>query len=447
MVSLSNASIPGRNCVIPSGRRVRAAVLIVGLALCAPAFANDNSLTLAQAQRLAVLRSRQLPAQDAAIAAAGDMAIAAGQLPDPILKAGIDNLPLSGPDRFSLGNDFMTMRRIGVMQELTGSGKRQLRAERFEREAEKGRVTKTAALAAIERDTALAWLDRYYVEKMAAVLADQAAQASLEIEAAAGAYRAGRGSQADVLAARSALAMVMDRSSELQRRVRNARTMLARWTGQALDAPLAGQPAIDAIHLDPATLDTQLSHHPEIAVMNRQQDIAQVEAKLAQANRKADWTVEVAFQNRGPAYANMLSVGISLPLQWDRNKRQDRELAAKLGLVEQAKAERDEQLRGHVAETRIMIAEWENGRERHARYERELIPLAAERTAATLAAYRGGKANLSEVLASRRAEIEVRLQALQLQMDTARLWAQLDFLSPRTAILAEPVPHVHLDAK
>lgn len=447
MVSLFNASISGRNCVIPFGRRASAAALILGLALCAPAFANDNSLTLAQAQRLAVLRSRQLPAQDAAIAAARDMAIAAGQLPDPVLKAGIDNLPLSGPDRFSLGNDFMTMRRIGVMQELTGSGKRQLRAERYEREAAKGRATKTAALAAIERDTALAWLDRYYIEKMAAELADQAAQASMEIDAAAGAYRAGRGSQADVLAARSALGMVMDRSSELQRRVRNARTMLARWTGLDLDAPLAGQPAIDAIHLDPATLDTQLSHHPEIAVMNRQQDIAQVEAKLAQANRKADWTLEVAFQQRGQAYANMVSVGVSLPLQWDRNKRQDRELAAKLGLVEQLKAERDEQLRGHVAETRSMIAEWENGRERHARYERELIPLAVERTAATLTSYRGGKASLSDVLASRRAEIEVRLQALQLQMDTARLWAQLDFLSPRTAILTEPVPHVHLDPK
>lgn len=447
MVSLFNASISGRNCVIPFGRRASAAALILGLALCAPAFANDNSLTLAQAQRLAVLRSRQLPAQDAAIAAARDMAIAAGQLPDPVLKAGIDNLPLSGPDRFSLGNDFMTMRRIGVMQELTGSGKRQLRAERYEREAAKGRATKTAALAAIERDTALAWLDRYYIEKMAAVLADQAAQASMEIDAAAGAYRAGRGSQADVLAARSALGMVMDRSSELQRRVRNARTMLARWTGLDLDAPLAGQPAIDAIHLDPATLDTQLSHHPEIAVMNRQQDIAQVEAKLAQANRKADWTVEVAFQQRGQAYANMVSVGVSLPLQWDRNKRQDRELAAKLGLVEQLKAERDEQLRGHVAETRSMIAEWENGRERHARYDCELIPLAVERTAATLTSYRGGKASLSDVLASRRAEIEVRLQALQLQMDTARLWAQLDFLSPRTAILTEPVPHVHLDPK
>ena len=42
------------------------------------------------------------------------MAIAAGQLPDPVLKFGVDNLPLSGPDRLSLSRDFMTMRRIDI---------------------------------------------------------------------------------------------------------------------------------------------------------------------------------------------------------------------------------------------------------------------------------------------------------------------------------------------
>ncbi|MES2299420.1 MAG: TolC family protein [Pseudomonadota bacterium] len=441
------ASIPRCNRAFPFRRRICTAALSLGLAFCAPAFATDTPLTLAQAQRLAVLRSRQLPAQDAAIAAAGEMAVAAGQLPDPVLKAGIDNLPVSGPDRLSLGNDFMTMRRIGVMQELTRSDKRQLRAERFEREADRSRAARMAAVAAIERDTALAWLDRYYAERMAAVADDQAEQASQEVDAASGAYRAGRGSQADILVARSALVMVKDRTSELQRRVRNARTMLARWTGFDADAPLAGQPAIDAIDLDPASLDSQLAHHPQIAVLNRQEDIAQTEAKLAQANKTSDWSVEVAFQQRGPAYSNMISLGVSLPLQWDRKNRQDRELAAKLAMVEQAKAERDEMLRAHVAETRAMIDEWENGRERHARYERDLIPLAGERTVATLTAYRGGKASLADVLAARRGEIDVRLQALQLQMEMARLWAQLNFLLPAATAAAEPAKHMNTDAK
>jgi outer membrane protein TolC len=77
-----------------------------------------------------------------------------------------------------------------------------------------------------------------------------------------------------------------------------------------------------------------------------------------------------------------------------------------------------------------MIAEWENNRERRTRYERELLPLAAERTQATLGAYRGAKSAITDVLIARRSEIDLRVQALQLEMDTARLWAQLNFLFP-----------------
>src|SRR5436190_21087881 len=83
--------------------RANAATICLVLALCAPAFADENPLTLASAQRMAVQRSRQLASQDAAVAAAREMAVAAGQLPDPVLKAGIDNLPVSGADRFNLG--------------------------------------------------------------------------------------------------------------------------------------------------------------------------------------------------------------------------------------------------------------------------------------------------------------------------------------------------------
>ncbi len=63
-------------------------------------------------------------------------------------------------------------------------------------------------------------------------------------------------------------------------------------------------------------------------------------------------------------------------------------------------------------------------------YERELIPFARERTKAALAAYRGGKGSLSDLLLARRNEIEVRMQAVQLEVEIARLWAQLNFLFP-----------------
>jgi outer membrane protein TolC len=390
----------------------------------------QSALTLAEAQRIAVERSRQLAAQDASITAAREMAVAAGQLPDPVLRLGIDNLPVDGADRFSVERDFMTMRRIGVMQEFTRDGKRKLRTARGEREADRAVAEKTVTLTNIQRDTALAWLERFYLERTRAVVAAQAEEARLEIEAAEGAYRAGRGSQADIYTARAARVALEDRLSELDRRIRNARVMLARWVGNAADAPLAGDPAVKTLMFETHTLDQALERHPEIALLGRQVAVAESEVQLARANKRSDWSVELAYQERGPAFSNMISVGISIPLQWDQKNRQDRELGAKLALAERAKALREDILRAHTAEVRTMLNEWENGHERLARYERELIPLAKDRTQAALAAYRGGKADLNAVLAARRNEIEVRTQTVQLEMETARLWAQLNFLVP-----------------
>jgi outer membrane protein TolC len=442
MLSPFNAQVDARAAVLGLGRRAYLALWIGALALSANVFAAEGPLTLADAQRRAVERSRQVAAKDYAVTASREMAVAASRLPDPVLKAGVDNLPINGPDRFSVTNDFMTMRRVGVMQEITRSDKRQFRSERFEREAEKGLAEKAMRIVVIRRDTALAWLDLYYAHAAATVIAEEGAQAKREVQAAEGAYRSGLGNQADVFAARSAVAAFDDRASEIEQRVRNAKTMLARWIGEAAELPLAGKPGTDAIRLDPATLDAQLAHHPQISVLGKQEEIAAAEAKLAQANKKADWSLEVAYQQRGPAFSNMVSVGVSIPIQWDQKNRQDRELSSKLAMVEQARAEREEMLREHVAQIRTMINEWHNRKERRARYERELIPLAKERAIAAMTAYRGGKASLADVLMSRRNELDVRLQALQLETQTARLWAQLNYLFPDD--VAGSHPHVSI---
>lgn len=412
---------------------------VASLILAVPIAGHTGALelTLSEAQRQALSRSRQLVAQDYAEAASRDMAVAAAQLPDPVLKAGIENLPVEGPDRFSLGADFMTMRRIGVMQELTRADKRRWRSERFARQAERIDAEKSAIAARIERETAIAWFERYYAERMAAEIDQLAQQARYEIEAAEAAYRGGKGSQADILAARGSLVAVQDRHSEFRQRIRSATAKLARWIGDASSLPLASAPVTDTVRLDVTSLDSELAHHPEIAVLGRQEALAQAEANVARANKKSDWTVEVAFLQRGSAYSNMVSVGVSLPLQWDQSKRQNRELSSKLAMVEQVRAERDELLREHIAETRIWLQEWENGRERHQRYERELLPLANQRTLAALAGYRGGKGSLSDVLLARRNESDLKIQALQLQLEVARLWAHLNFLLP-----TDSAPHM-----
>jgi outer membrane protein TolC len=427
-------TLTGRDAIAP----VLALALALGLALPYESAQAATGLTLEQAQQRALARSRAIPAQDAAIAAARELAVAAGRLPDPFLRAGIDNLPVSGADRYNIGADFMTMRRIGVMQELTASDKRRLRAAGMEGAADKAAAEKAAEIARIERDSAQAWIDLYFAQQADGLIRQQAGQAELDLQAAEAAYRAGKGSQGDVFAARGRIGAAQDKVDESDARVKTARLALARWVGPDVDVAPASLPDIDRLRLDPDVLDTQLAHHPDIAVLEREEAVARTEARLAEANRHPDWTVEVTLQQRGQGYSNMVSVGVSVPLQWDRTHRQDRELAAKILQADRIRDEREERLRVHTAEVRALLDEWRSTRARLARYRRELVPLAADQGAAVLAAYRGGKAALAEVLAARRNELDVRLQALQLEAEAAGRWAQLNFLIPSNHPEAQP---------
>ena len=413
----------------PRGATVCRFALAAALGLGA-LHAHATPLTLDEALRLAQERSRQLPAQDASAQASRQMAIAAGQRPDPILKAGINNLPINGSDRFSFTNDFMTMRSLGVSQEFTRDGKLKARAARFEREAEVAEAGRQLALANLHRDTAMAWLDRYFQERMREVLITQRDEAKLQIEAADAAYRGARGSQADVFAARSAVAQIEDRIAQTERQVTTANTLLARWVGSAAAATLAAPPTLDVVRLRPEELETELARHPQIAVMFKQEAVAQAEAEVARSAKQTDVSVELMYSQRGPAYSNMVSVNVSIPLQWDQKNRQDRELDAKLAIVEQMRAQREEETRMHAAEALAMLQEWRDDRERLIRYDASLLPLATERTRAAIAGYRGGTGPLASVLEARRGEIDTRMERLRLEMEAARLWAQLNYLVP-----------------
>ncbi|REM67674.1 TolC family protein, partial [Mycobacterium tuberculosis] len=231
--------------------------------------------------------------------ASREMAVAAGQRPDPVLRAGISNLPVNGEDRFSLTRDFMTMRSVGVMQEFTRSDKLSARSARYEKEAEVADAGRSLALTKLQAGAAAAWLDRYFQERAREVLSQQRNEARLQVEAADAAYRGGKGNQADVFTARSAVAQIEDRIVQADRQIATATTALARWVGAPATSPLGPLPKIDQIPLTPRDLESRLAHHPQIQLMLKQEETAQAEAEMARANKKSDWTVEVMYSQRG----------------------------------------------------------------------------------------------------------------------------------------------------
>jgi outer membrane protein TolC len=178
-------------------------------------------------------------------------------------------------------------------------------------------------------------------------------------------------------------------------------------------------------------LEQQLASHPDLQLMLKREAVAIAEADIARAQRRPNWTVGVAYQERGSAFDDMVSVRASRPLR--RSQRQDRLLAASLAAAARARAEREEETRAHLFEAHTLIETWASNRARLERYATLLVPLAEERVAAATTAYRTGGGSLTDVIAARTDVIDTRLEGLALEMETAKAWAELEYLIPDAA--------------
>ncbi len=413
----------------PPDRLIVQLLLVAAAAFAAPSVgAAEPSLSLAEALKIAVTRSQQLVSQRAMAEASRELIVSAGELPDPKLKAGVENVPTDGADAWSLTRDFMTMSKIGLMQEFPGAEKRRLRVERAERDAERSTAAVLAATLAVEREAAAAWFARRFAQEAERAIAAQIGEAELNATAVGAAYRANKASQGELIAAQSMVVELRNRATEAAAQAKRARIVLARYIGPAAERPLGDAP--DFARLPDALRLADVDAQPELRLARAQESVAAAEAALAGAAKRPDWSAEISYAFRGSPYSNMVSLMFSIDLPWSAGTRQDREHAAKLRELDAARAMREDAQRMRSAEVDQMIAEWDSARVQAERIERELLPLAAQRRDAAQAAYRGGTGPLAAVLDARRAQLDAELALITQQQAAAKAWAWLNFVTP-----------------
>ncbi|OWQ91892.1 transporter [Roseateles aquatilis] len=400
---------------------LRAAAIAAALL---PAIAPASPLSFDQALRLAAQRSEAARAALAAAASAHESARAAGQLPDPTLRAGVDNLPATGPDRFATTRDSMTMKRIGFSQEWLSAEKRAARAHAALAVADRDSLQAASAMAEARLQAALAYVDAWHAGRVLA-LATQAEHHLREEQdiatarlATAGASGAPAGAEALALA--SARGQAEDDSAQARQDQAAALLTLRRWVGvppdTLLDAPAFPAPAASEY----------LARHPMLALLRREVDIARRGVTVATSERTSNWTWEVSYGQR-TGYADMVSVGVSIPLQIAPGRRQDREVAAKAALVDKSEAELAEATRTAMADFDTLASDADLLRQRIDRYAASVVQPARQRTGVALAAYRANQAALSGVFEARHAELEAERKLIALHRALDRVSAQLAF--------------------
>ena len=385
--------------------------------------AQAQPLTFERAQALAEQRAPENLARQAQVASAQQAVVPADALPDPKLILGIDNLPIEGPDRYTLNRDSMTMRRIGLMQEVPNGDKRQARRQLAEASVVRAEAEQRAMQLEVKRQTALSWLDVYYAEHSVGLFDQLDRQIELLRSTVQSLIAGGSAQPGELLQADQEALALQDRRDELSRDVAIARAKLRRWIGNEADQLLAGD--VPSLSLDALHLQHRLTQHPDLRAASARVGEASAELNEAVAEKTPDWGVEFAYNNRDNQFGDMVMVQFTFDLPLFVGTRQGPKINAKQQSVSQMEAEQEVLLRAHQAELESGLAELEQLRRALARTEKTLIPLASKRADLELAAYQAGNSQLASVITAQRELIEAQLRQIGQQRKLSQLSASL----------------------
>ncbi|MDR1311777.1 MAG: TolC family protein [Burkholderiaceae bacterium] len=387
--------------------------------------ASGTSLSFHDALDIAVNKSPNLVSTQALIQAERSGIVPAGALPDPEVFFGIENYPVSGPDSGHIKSDSMTMQKIGFMQKVPNSTKRKARTGVAHAKTDVAEALHRAEQLRIRRDTALAWLNRYYVEQKISLFSTLDNENRLLESAVRSRVAAGRGQAADLVMPRQEAVQLADQLDELSSELAKAKAALRRHVGIHADLPLAGKPP--ALNVDPVQSRENISLHPELRVMAAETRKAVAMIREAQSMKEADWGVELAYQKRDDRFGNMVSLQFRFELPVSPSTRQDPLILSRQKEVSKMEATLEASTQDRVNELENMLADYHALDRQLDRALQVTLPLVEQKVQLRHANYRTGKGELPDVIAVRQELIAQRLKIIALEAQRAMTAARIHF--------------------
>lgn len=417
-----------QKCIVP-GPFAPLAGTLAGLLLCSNAA--GSALSLETAERIALESDPGVRSVEASRLAREEMSVAAGQLPDPLLKMGLVSLPT---DTFNLGQEAMTQVQVGVIQKFPRGDSRSLRSRQMVLESEgldqKARDRELQILLAVREQ----FLEVAKQQRLAQINTEAIRVFADVAEITEEYYSTGRVQQQDVLQAAVELARVEDRATRIEQDEEQARARLAAWIGSAAwgdlvgDWPRFGQlPAADEIR-------AKLTSHPRIGALQKSASAADTGVELARQKYKPEFALDVTYGGRGGTHPDgrsrpdLLTVMVVMDVPLFTKNRQDRVVAAQIAESSAALFDRDDVLRRMSSEVDFHASAHERQQERIRRFEETLLPEAAFSSEASFDAYRSSLGDLTTLLRTRITEFNLQLDHARLQAEVLKTRARLLYL-------------------
>jgi len=329
----------------------------------------------------------------------------ARSLEDPMLMLKIQNGLVGSPLNFR--KDSMTQRVIGVSQQLPFWGKRALKGEVAEKEAESYRWTLEERRLELVRMVKETYYQIYYVDRSLAIVDRNIRIFDDFITLAQTRYAVGQGVQQDVFKAQ------VERSKKLDMRItlEQQRTSLEASLNALLNRP-AGTPVgrIADVEIEPIPMTAgQLAaladdNRPLLKSSRALVEKARAGLKLAKKEYLPDFNVAFEYMQRDPAMgsdgADMYSLGVTFNLPVQRSRREA--AIAESNAEARMAAEELNSLKNTIqAGISDLLAQMDRRRKLADLYRTGIIPQARQSLESAVIGYRVNKVDFLSLLDSR----------------------------------------------
>lgn len=376
-----------------------------------------NALNLSQAELIAIKRANEIKELRYRQGELQSEAIAAKQLPDPVLQLGAQNLPV---DTFSLSQEAMTQLQVGVMQVFPKGKTLKYRAEGLNQKALS--VSNQASLERIGilKQVRTLWNQLYFWKSSRNILLKQR-QTFLHLkEVAASLYSNDKVPQKDVLNAQLELSRIDERLITVEQQSDDTRVRLARWIGSkaAHDAHVeqfypASKPVSRSI------LKQSLLHHPKIRIDNANIAGAKSDIELAKQDYLPGFSAGIVYGYRkNPGNPNINrpdflsgTLKVSLPL-FPKN-RQSQRLHAKQQSLLSVQERFDADRKALIESLDSNFVTYNKTKKKLKMYRRALLPEVKQYAESTVLAYQNNRSDFINVAQSHIRWLSLELEQLK----------------------------------
>lgn len=360
----------------------------------------------------------------------------AGALEDPMLEAGLLNVPIQP---FRLNREDMTMKMLGLSQKLPYPGKRALREQVAAKEAETLGYGLRETGNRVARDVKLAYFDLALTDETVRLLKNNRQILEQFLRIAEGRYGVGQAAQADVLKAQTQLGRMSEELLRMERERPVMEAELARLLGRRANAaPIAVElPRLrDAGLKLEALQEAALRERPQLLGLQSAIERGARTLDLARKEAQPDFDVRFSYGQRERDLAGMprddvvsLTVAMNLPL-WRRDKIEPR-IAEAQAMREQAQEMLQAQQNEVLAKLRQQVAVTEQSRKSVRLYETDILPQARLAVEATLAAYNVSRADVLMLLDSQMTLFGYEISRAKELVNFNKALAEIELLAGR----------------